>query len=83
MPLVPILAILASVYLMLNLPLETWVRFLVWMAVGVVLYYAYGARHSRLATDPAYAASTCRRPERRLGCQVENLGPVGREDLNG
>ncbi len=57
-PLVPILAILASVYLMLNLPLETWVRFLVWMAVGVVLYFAYGARHSRLATDPAYAAST-------------------------
>lgn len=33
---------------MLNLPGETWVRFLVWMALGVVVYLAYGHRKSRL-----------------------------------
>ncbi|WP_210408207.1 amino acid permease [Allokutzneria sp. NRRL B-24872] len=47
-PLVPILAILACLWLMLNLTALTWVRFLIWMALGVVVYFAYGARHSVL-----------------------------------
>jgi APA family basic amino acid/polyamine antiporter len=54
-PIVPILAILASVYLMLNLPSATWVRFFVWMVIGLVVYFAYGAGHSRLTTDPNYS----------------------------
>ena len=54
-PFVPILAVLASIYLMLNLPAATWVRFLVWMAIGIVVYLVYGARHSRLVTDPNYS----------------------------
>jgi basic amino acid/polyamine antiporter, APA family len=54
-PVVPILAVLASFYLMLNLPGATWIRFVVWMAVGFVVYFAYGARHSRLRTDPNYS----------------------------
>jgi APA family basic amino acid/polyamine antiporter len=54
-PVVPILAVLAAVYLMLNLPGATWVRFLVWMVIGFVVYFAYGARHSRLVTDPNYS----------------------------
>jgi basic amino acid/polyamine antiporter, APA family len=49
-PLVPILSVLASVYLMLNLPALTWERFLIWMALGLVVYFLYGARRSRLAT---------------------------------
>jgi basic amino acid/polyamine antiporter, APA family len=54
-PVVPVLAALASLWLMLNLPADTWVRFLVWMVVGFVVYFAYGARRSRLRTDPNYA----------------------------
>ena len=54
-PVVPVLAVLAAVYLMLNLPAATWVRFFVWMAIGLVVYFAYGARHSRLVTDPNYS----------------------------
>jgi APA family basic amino acid/polyamine antiporter len=50
-PLVPILSVLASVYLMLNLTSTTWLRFLVWMVIGLVVYFAYGARHSRLAAE--------------------------------
>ncbi|MEU5862553.1 MULTISPECIES: amino acid permease [unclassified Nonomuraea] len=46
-PLLPILSVLACLYLMLNLPLETWLRFVIWMIVGVVVYFAYGYRHSR------------------------------------
>lgn len=54
-PVIPILAVLASFYLMLNLPGATWIRFFVWMAIGLIVYFAYGARHSRLATDPNYS----------------------------
>jgi basic amino acid/polyamine antiporter, APA family len=50
-PALPIVSILASFYLTLNLPGETWVRFLIWMAVGLVFYFAYARRHSRLADD--------------------------------
>ncbi|MGW5847776.1 amino acid permease [Streptomyces sp. NPDC055254] len=47
-PLVPILSIAASFWLMLNLPAETWIRFGIWMAVGIVVYFLYGRGHSRL-----------------------------------
>jgi APA family basic amino acid/polyamine antiporter len=50
-PAVPVLAVLTSMYLMLNLPAATWVRFFIWMAIGLVIYFAHGARRSRLATD--------------------------------
>ncbi len=48
-PLVPILAILACLALMMSLPGITWVRFLVWMALGIIVYFAYSVRASRLA----------------------------------
>ncbi|GII92030.1 amino acid permease [Sinosporangium siamense] len=46
-PVLPALSVLACVYLMLNLPVETWLRFLVWMLLGVVIFFVYGRRHSR------------------------------------
>lgn len=42
------LSVLLSVYLMLNLVGDTWIRFLAWMVLGVVVYFAYGRRHSLL-----------------------------------
>jgi basic amino acid/polyamine antiporter, APA family len=53
-PVVPVLAVLASLYLMLNLPSATWLRFGVWMIVGLVIYFTYSIRRSRLVTDPHY-----------------------------
>ena len=61
-PLIATLAVLSCVYLMLNLPGETWVRFVVWMALGFVVYFAYSRRNSklgqRLAQDPGSAESS-------------------------
>jgi basic amino acid/polyamine antiporter, APA family len=48
-PVLPIVSALACLYLMTNLTVETWVRFLVWMGLGLVVYFVYGRRHARLA----------------------------------
>jgi APA family basic amino acid/polyamine antiporter len=47
-PFVPVLSVLACLWLMLNLSVETWLRFGIWMVIGVVVYFAYGRRNSRL-----------------------------------
>ncbi|MFF3322681.1 amino acid permease [Streptomyces sp. NPDC002889] len=47
-PVIPILSIAATVWLMLNLPGETWLRFAIWMLIGLVVYFLYGRSHSRL-----------------------------------
>jgi APA family basic amino acid/polyamine antiporter len=48
-PVVPILAVLACLVLMIMLPAATWWRFVIWMALGLVVYFLYGRRKSRLA----------------------------------
>ena len=47
-PVFPLLGVLFCVALMLSLPLETWARFLVWLVIGLLIYFCYGAWHSRL-----------------------------------
>ena len=52
-PVLPILSALASLYLMYGLPLDTWARLIIWMAIGLVIYFAYSMRHSKLRSrDP-------------------------------
>jgi APA family basic amino acid/polyamine antiporter len=47
-PVLPLLGVAFALYLMKDLPWETWVRFVIWLAVGIVIYAAYGYRNSRL-----------------------------------
>ena len=47
-PLVPILGIITCLFMMVFLPMDTWIRLLVWMLIGMDIYLAYGAKHSHL-----------------------------------
>src|SRR6476659_11418071 len=48
-PLVPILGILTCLLLMFSLPEENWYRLIIWLAVGLAIYFLYGRRHSVMA----------------------------------
>ncbi|MCW2139889.1 amino acid permease [Actinoplanes cyaneus] len=52
-PVVPVLSALACLYLMTNLSVETWLRFLAWMVLGLAVYLLYGRRNNRLARADA------------------------------
>ena len=45
-PLLPCISIFINIYLMMKLSLETWIRFFVWLSVGLIIYFSYGMRNS-------------------------------------
>ena len=47
-PFTPIVSILSCLYLMVQLPTITWIRFGIWLALGLLIYFFYGRGHSRL-----------------------------------
>jgi len=47
-PLLPILSAAVALVLMLGLPRATWERLIIWMVIGIVIYFAYGYRRSRI-----------------------------------
>ena len=47
-PLIPLGAVVSCAYLMLQLPLATWIRFVVWLAIGLIFYFLYGVHRSKL-----------------------------------
>jgi len=50
-PVVPIFSALASLYLMYGLPFDTWMRLIVWMLIGLGIYFAYSVKHSKLRVE--------------------------------
>ena len=55
-PVIPVLGVLSCMYLMVSLSVMTWVRLLVWLDIGMLIYWFYGRTHSPLA-DPREAAA--------------------------
>jgi basic amino acid/polyamine antiporter, APA family len=51
MPVVPAFGVLSSLFLILQLHWETWLRFVIWLLIGLVIYFTYGRRHSLLNPD--------------------------------
>jgi amino acid transporter len=70
-PVFPILGILSCAYLMLSLPVITWVRFLVWLDIGLLIYWFYGRSHSPLADR---AEATRRTPLQKLANFITIIG---------
>jgi APA family basic amino acid/polyamine antiporter len=70
----PVLGVLSCLYLMLSLPAITWVRFLVWLDLGMMIYWFYGRTHSPLADRAEQAA---RGGLERAGDFVTLLGALG------
>lgn len=62
-PFLPIVSVLASLWLMLNLPAETWLRFGIWMVIGFVIYFLYGRSHSRLGLQQETTVGEVPRPQ--------------------
>ncbi len=54
----PIASVLICFYLMLNLSVETWIRFLVWMAIGLAVYFFYGRTHSKVGRQAEVPTAT-------------------------
>jgi APA family basic amino acid/polyamine antiporter len=52
-PFTPLISVAACLYLMLQLPRITWIRFGLWLLVGLVIYFLYGMAHSRLGRRSA------------------------------
>ncbi|HNU55697.1 MAG TPA: amino acid permease [Flavobacteriales bacterium] len=50
-PLVPILGAVICLVQMAFLPWDTWLRLIIWMAIGVLIYFGYGRKHSKLTHD--------------------------------
>ncbi|XP_053609496.1 cationic amino acid transporter 2 [Plodia interpunctella] len=57
-PLVPYLSVCMNLYLMVQLDHQTWVRFIVWLVVGYLIYFCYGIRHSSLNIKEIPTAQT-------------------------
>ena len=50
-PFIPIATVVSAAYLMNSLPLDTWIRLIDWMAIGLVIYFGYSYTHSKLAIE--------------------------------
>ncbi|VDG20362.1 Amino acid transport protein [Lactobacillus plantarum ZJ316] [Lactiplantibacillus mudanjiangensis] len=49
-PFVPIMSIICCVFLLINLKTVTWLRFVIWLAIGMGVYFGYSVKHSKLGT---------------------------------
>jgi len=58
-PLIPILGILTCLLLMFSLPVENWYRLMIWLFIGLLIYFLYGHRHSVMA-------------QRHTGCEIKS-----------
>ena len=57
-PLIPLLGIASNVFLIANLGYTTWIRLIVWLTLGLIIYFFYGMRNSKLANYSAHVVTS-------------------------
>lgn len=50
-PILPIISVILCIVMLTQLSSETWLMFLVWLIIGIIIYFSYGLKHSKLAQD--------------------------------
>src|SRR3984893_703297 len=60
-PFAPVMTILTCLLLMAGLPITNWIRFFVWLVIGLFVYHYYGRKHSELSTAKTQAAAALKR----------------------
>ncbi|KAM3869210.1 cationic amino acid transporter 2 [Diretmus argenteus] len=79
LPVLPIFSTVVNVYLMVQLGPSTWVRYAVWMAVGLLIYFCYGIQHSvqkqRLQNAAVNTESICMNTEQNVEPEEDLSGP--------
>ena len=58
-PITPLFAIFLNAVLLMHLSYKTWIRFVVWIAIGLVVYFAYSIRHSNLSEKNKNSQTIC------------------------
>jgi len=55
--LIPVLGLLTNLYLISELGITNWMRFLIWLVIGLILYFSYGNKHSKLIQNHSSGVS--------------------------
>ena len=65
------LGIVVNVMLMFFLPMETWVRLVIWLVIGLVIYFGYGYSQQRHAPCRVDRQTECQQSRRDMRCNIE------------
>ena len=75
-PYLPLVSIAANMYLLANLSYETWIRFVVWCAIGAAIYYFYGMGHSKVGRGYIYTPTSAEEGEAAAAHPVSAIASV-------